>query len=176
MNKIKIGLCLVGIMVFSSCSILKKKPTKTKNPVVISSTVLSKYEKIIGEKLTFEELYTFIDQWINVPYKYGGKSKSGIDCSNFTCQLLREVYEFPSTYYYPSSKLVEQGLKISQKDAKEGDLVFFSMNSGSKISHVGVYLLNSKFVHASTTKGVMISSLNEDYYQKRFVGVYRMKR
>lgn len=166
-------------MGLTSCGIFKKKSKNTTSPpkkeVSSRKAILDVYSKKIGAEIYNEKLYTIIDQWIGVPYKFGGKNKGGIDCSNFSCTLLREAFSYPSNYYFPSSKLAEQGDKISLDNAQEGDLVFFSMNSGSKISHVGVYLANRKFVHASTSKGVIISSLDEDYYKKRFVFAKRIK-
>lgn len=160
----------------SSCGIFKKKTIVKKPNVITENKILSKYEKIIGKKLENLTLYTIVDQWIGVPYKFSGKSKAGVDCSNFSCIILREAFQFPSNYYFPSAKLAEQGEKINLESGQEGDVVFFSMSSGSKISHVGIYLANNKFVHASTSKGVMINSLTEDYYKKRFVGLYRLKK
>lgn len=172
-------ILFLTLLLISSCGIFRKKTKTSLSPVTIStprtSEILIKYKEKIGQPISNETLYQFIDQWYSVPYKFGGKSKSGIDCSNFTCLLLREVYGFASSFYFPSSKLAEQGKKVNHGDYREGDLVFFSINQSSKISHVGVYLANNKFVHASTSKGVIISSLNEEYYKKRFAFVARLK-
>lgn len=176
MNKLKFLLFVLSIYSITSCGIFKKKTAPVKPTTTSSSNILIKYEKIIGVKLINEKLYSVIDQWVGVPYRYSGKSKSGIDCSNFTCQILRDVFQFPSSYYFSSAKLAEQGKKINLENAKEGDVVFFAMSTGSKISHVGVYLVNNKFVHASTSKGVIISSLTEEYYKTRYVGVYRLNK
>jgi lipoprotein Spr len=168
--------CLI-LFGFSSCGIFKKK-SSSKGPVIQSprdSELLIKYSKIIGQSVTNKHLYRVIDGWMGVPYKFAGKSKDGIDCSHFTCQILRSGFQFPSDYYFPSSRLAEQGEKQNLDHAKEGDLVFFSMNQTSKVSHVGVFLANRKFVHASTSKGVIISSLDEEYYKKRFHSIRRMK-
>ncbi len=167
-------LILIG---FTSCGILKKKPA-TKEPVVQTpsdSEILNKYSKIIGQPVFNKHLYQAIEGWMGVPYKFAGNSKEGIDCSHFACQILRSVFQFPSDFYFSSSKLVEQGEKRNIDQVKEGDLIFFSVNQTSKVSHVGVFLANKKFVHASTTKGVMISSLDEEYYKKRFHSIRRVK-
>ena len=75
----------------------------------------------------------------------------------------------------PSTKaLVDETKKIKQSDLKEGDLVFFNTN-GKSISHVGVYLQNNKFVHASSKKGVMISDMNEPYFKETYVSSGRVK-
>lgn len=179
MKRLGYFLCVCFLLNLSSCSIFKKK-TKAATPKEASKSskkaLLEKYSKILGKEVNNEELYSFIDEWKGTPYKFGGKTKAGVDCSNFSCALLRDVYGFPKNYYFPSSKLAEQGKKIQKSDAKEGDLVFFSINQNSKISHVGIYLTNNKFVHASTSKGVVINSLEDDYYKKRIAFYIRLNR
>jgi hypothetical protein len=117
-------------------------------------------------------LYTFIDEWYGIPYKYGGKSKSGIDCSGFVSILYSSVYKkmVPGS----SSAIYDNSSHIAEKNLQEGDFVFFKINS-SKVSHVGVYLQNRFFIHASTSKGVIISSLDEAYYKKYFFKGGRLK-
>src|SRR5205085_10927280 len=94
-----------------------------------------------------------------------------IDCSAFTQTLLHNVYgvEVSRTAHeqYSSSTHINAG------DLSEGDLVFFK--SGKTISHVGLYLGNNKFVHASTSFGVMISDLNESYWSKKYAGAGRVR-
>lgn len=111
------------------------------------------------------ELYRFIDSWYAVPYLYGGKTKKGVDCSGFSTALYRDVYK--KQLAGSAATLYTKCKPVKQKDLEEGDLVFFKIGS-DKISHVGVYLQNSHFVHASTKRGVVISSLTEAYYQKYF--------
>jgi cell wall-associated NlpC family hydrolase len=128
-----------------------------------------KYAAILGvtaKSLTNTSLYKFIDEWYGVNYKYGGSNKDGIDCSAFVQKLYTEVFgidlvrtaleQFNSCYIGCNSAIL-----------KEGDLVFFH-TAGSKVSHVGVYLANNYFVHASTTKGVSISRLDDTYWKKAF--------
>ena len=119
-----------------------------------------------------ETLYKFINEWQGVPYKYSGKDKSGIDCSGLTSTLYLKVYK--KTISSNTKALVGEVKKINDSDLKEGDLVFFNTN-GKSISHVGVYLQNNKFVHASTKKGVMVSDMNEPYFKKTYVSSGRVK-
>lgn len=116
------------------------------------------------EKL--DEIHIFTNEWLNVPYKYGGNKKSGIDCSALTKIFYKHVYgkNVPRTAYrqYKSFK------RVPKKQLKRGDLVFFKTKS-KRPNHVGIYLGNGKFVHASTKLGVTINSLNEKYYAKRFL-------
>lgn len=113
----------------------------------------------------------FIEEWYGVPYRYGGTSKKGVDCSAFVNFFMSAVYGVTvprnSKEQYSASK------KIRKKQLEEGDLIFFNTRGG--ISHVGVYLANNKFVHASTSSGVTISDLDDNYFAKRYVASGRVK-
>lgn len=116
-------------------------------------------------ELKNEKLYKFIDGWIGVPYVNGGMTRDGVDCSGFTTILEKEIFDtdLPRT----ARQMAETVKRKYEEDLKEGDLVFFDF-SGQKFSHVGVYLHNNKFVHASTSKGVIISDLKDPWYYKYF--------
>ena len=111
-------------------------------------------------------LYSSIEKWLGTPYRYSGKSTDGIDCSSF----VNKIYE--TTYCMllsgNSADLAKQVKNLPKDKLQEGDLVFFKINKRT-ISHVGVYLGDDKFAHASRTKGVIISDLNHPYYRKYFV-------
>lgn len=150
---------------FFSCD---KKNIQINNPSVNETIVLDKYaEKLQVSKssLTNIKLYNFIDEWYGVRYQYGGLTKQGVDCSGFCNVLYNNVYkkQLPRS----TKEIVKVIKKTSQSNLKEGDLVFFNI-SGKKNSHVGVYLINNYFVHASTSKGVIISNLQNPYYKKAF--------
>ncbi len=117
------------------------------------------------ESISNFSLYNFIDDWWGTRYRYGGSDRSGIDCSAFTGRLLSEVYGLPAPRTAKDQyKLCE---KLPASDLVEGDLVFFNTTGG--VSHVGLYLGNNYFVHSSISGGVTISSLNEDYYGRKFI-------
>ena len=159
----------------SSCRSHKETSTTINTNVAKSKKVQEKYATILNvdeSKIDNIKLYSFIDEWYGVPYKYGGKSKSGIDCSNFTSTLYSNIYNKSITG--SSSSIFEQCKVISKSNLEEGDLVFFKID-GSKISHIGVYLQNNKFVHATTKKGVMIDDLDEAYYKKYYYKSGRLK-
>lgn len=126
-------------------------------------------DKVISNNLS---LYLFVDEWNGVPYKYGGKTKQGVDCSSLSTILYREVYN--KSVIGSSADLFTFCNPIKKEDLKEGDFVFFKIGQ-SKISHMGVYLQNNKFVHATTKKGVMINDLDEAYYKKYFYKAGRLK-
>lgn len=111
-------------------------------------------------------LYQFIDEWWQTRYRYGGTGKKGIDCSALTGLLMSTVFavKLPRT----AREQYQSTSKIDREDMEEGDLVFFNTRGG--VSHVGVYLGDGYFVHASRNNGVIISSLDEAYYSNRFLG------
>jgi hypothetical protein len=123
------------------------------------------------ESLSNQKLFGFLEEWYGVPYRYGGSTKSGIDCSAFTCSLMTSVYGI--TLPRNSKEQYSTTKRIKKDQLTEGDLVFFKTKG--RITHVGVYLGNNKFAHASTSSGVMISDLDEAYFSKRYAGSGRIK-
>ncbi|MBX9784349.1 MAG: C40 family peptidase [Chitinophagaceae bacterium] len=122
------------------------------------------------ETLSKTALYNLIDEWWKTPYRMGGTTKKGVDCSAFVQTLILGVFavQLPRTAREQHS--VSSWIPVS--DLHEGDLVFFNTRGG--VSHVGVYLHNKKFVHASTSGGVMISDLNDTYWSRKFIGAGRI--
>jgi lipoprotein Spr len=115
-------------------------------------------------------LYTLASQWIGTPYRFGGISKRGVDCSGFAIILYREVYG--SRLAASSADILKYNCKKIKRPAlREGDLVFFRTDRGNRKTpnHVGIYLKNDKFVHASTSRGVIVSSLSEPYYLRSWI-------
>ncbi len=110
-------------------------------------------------------LYNTVSDWLGTRYRYGGRSKEGIDCSDFTSVLYKESYNIDLSG--SAGDIYKKTTPINKSDLREGDMVFFKIRSRS-ISHVGVYLCNNKFAHATTNAGVVISDLNEPYYLRYF--------
>ncbi len=125
---------------------------------------------IAVEQLTNIKLLETIDEWYGARYRYGGTTKSGVDCSAFAGTLMTAV--FGSSLPRTAREQYAATQRISKEDLQEGDLVFFNTTGG--VSHVGVYLNNNKFVHASTSSGVMISDLDDAYYSRKYVGAGRI--
>ena len=113
--------------------------------------------------------------YIGTPYKYGGTTSSGFDCSGLVYVSFKELdIELPRR----SSDQAGYGKEVNVENVKIGDLIFFN-TSGNSISHVGIVeSINHdgaiSFVHSSTSKGVMISSLDENYWKARFVKAVRL--
>lgn len=122
-------------------------------------------------QLDVTKLYAAVDRYVGVPYRYGGDSETGIDCSAFTRRVYRvQNVELPRSSLEQSSVGFGVGVAIM----RPGDLVFFDASITGRISHVGVYLGDGVFAHASSSRGVTKSSIREQYYMKRFVKANRV--
>lgn len=138
-------------------------------------TLPNKYANLLGvapTELTNMQLLLQMEKWFGTQYCFGGSTDSCIDCSSFTQVILRDVYNIKIPRN--SQQQFDASTKIEPENLKEGDLVFFNTVSASMIiTHVGVFVCNNKFVHASTSKGVTINDLSEKYFAKAFRGAGR---
>ena len=199
-NSIRFNFCpfLVAVsflLLFASCSLKKNiasnktDPGSGKEKIKTDVSAPAKHEPTRKKQLQFYqdkyapmlgstnqlsniELYQFMDQWMKTPFKYGGNSKAGIDCSRLSIMLLDQVYH--KNISGSSADIYIQSIPIAVESLKEGDLVFFKIN-GTVVNHMGVYLVNNKFIHATTKAGVLVSDLNEAYYRKYFFSAGRIK-
>ena len=167
--------------VFTACRSHKDlstqpKPTTENNTSTKSAQQIKKtYASILGvdeNKIENVALYSLIDSWYGTSYKYGGSSKNGIDCSNFANIIYQEIYKKSLTG--SSASIYNLCKPLSTNDLQEGDLLFFKIEKNT-ISHIGVYLQNNKFVHATTKAGVRIDDLDQAYYKKYFFKAGRLK-
>jgi lipoprotein Spr len=111
-------------------------------------------------------------RWLGVKYRKGGQDRTGIDCSGLTSQMYLAVagIALPRA----SQDQSRCGNPVSRNDLQPGDLVFFISLSRRAVEHVGIYLGDRQFVHASPSKGVVVSSLLRDYYLKRYHSARRI--
>lgn len=128
------------------------------------------YSHLLGVPVSYQanlKLYDFIQEWMGTPYRYGGDSKGGIDCSRFVNRVYEFVYD--SFLGGKTSRDIFKELTetVSTDDLQEGDVVFFKIGR-RYISHIGIYLGDNKFVHASRSHGVTISDLDEPYWKRYF--------
>ena len=168
--------------------ISNKQTTVTSN-VDLKNSKIEKLQKKYGEILgvdpsiiTNVELYSLIDEWNPVTYKFGGDTKNGIDCSSFTQLIYTSIYNYrlerTADLQYHSE--ITDPFKV-REDIHEGDLVFFTGvgKDNDKINHVGLYLHNGMFVHSTSNpdengkSGVQISNLNDKYWSTKFVAAGR---
>lgn len=113
-----------------------------------------------------KDIVTFAKQYLNVPYRYGGSTPSGFDCSGFTMFLFQQYgKELPRT----ADQQAMMGTQIKFECIQPGNLVFFATTDEPTITHTGLYIGDHKFIHASTTaKKIIISNLDEPYWKKTF--------
>lgn len=151
-----IFLILIIALLFSACS------NKPQEQLPFESASL---QKTIQEKNNINsKLYTFYSNWKGVKYRYGGNSKNGIDCS----ALIQKAYKNSFNISLPRTTTLQSkvGKTIRKSQLKSGDLIFFK--TGKKSKHVGIYMENGKFFHASTKKGVTISRLDNSYFKRHY--------
>jgi len=176
-KKINIILLLIFILLSFNSKCFASFPDDPHNLFDSSNCKGYNFFKIKGihfDSTSNLKLYNEIYGWIGVPYRYGGRSKTGADCSGFASQIYTNVYNI---YISGSAGSIYNMLKpIDKSELKEGDLVFFKINH-SYISHVGIYLSNNKFIHATSWgKSIRISSLDEPYYMKYYFSAGRFEQ
>ncbi|WP_029285104.1 C40 family peptidase [Pedobacter sp. R20-19] len=156
-KKYSFWLILILSLVITSCG--------SRKYTVKSDTKAAKAADAMAN-LKSKQLYKFITDWTGVKYRFGGLDKSGIDCSGFAFLLEKEIYGITLPRISRDQASVVKNKNIN--NLKEGDLVFFSFG-GNNVDHVGVYLNNGFFVHASTNRGVIVDDLNLPAYQRVLV-------
>ncbi|WP_257669504.1 C40 family peptidase [Parapedobacter tibetensis] len=169
---------LIACMLFACLFAVSQAQTPTNqltiNPEDPDNLAKEYFSQIMGVAVsasTNTKLYQFIYEWIGTPYRLGGKTKKGVDCSKFAYELYEQV--FNTTLGYNSRNIYTQVNPIRKDELKPGDLVFFKIRSRN-ITHVGVYIGDDKFAHASSSRGVMISNLNEAYWKRYYYNGGRM--
>ena len=117
-------------------------------------------------------LYNTINLWLGVPYKYGGTDRQGIDCSAFVGRIYKDVYGV--NLHRTANDMLGDVTLIGKGKLHEGDILFFT-NSKGKVAHVGIYLKEGLFAHASTSNGVCVSRMDDDYWTRHFYKGGRVK-
>jgi cell wall-associated NlpC family hydrolase len=164
----------------------EKKAKKEQKEREKQNAAIAKKEKQKKENLNTKNSKSTLDiqrgnvvenakDFLGTPYRYGGMSTNGVDCSGLTYTSYKEAeIDLPRTSIAQS----EKGRKVKKAKAKPGDLIFFKTSRRNTINHVGIITENSdgeiKFIHASTSSGVVISSLLESYYKKAFAKIKRI--
>lgn len=135
-----------------------------------SSTINRDHQDVSLKDKMLNEIIKFL----NTPYKYGGDSKSGIDCSAFTQTLYSDVLAIP--LFRTAREQYTEGTAVrNENDLKFGDLVFFDTRRTIVPGHVGIYIGDGLFAHASSSFGVIVSSLSDKYYSNRYMGARRIE-
>jgi len=153
---------------YSSTSGIEKKSLINQESLETLTNIVSEYKSTSVDR---DVVMTKIIELINTPYLWGGTTSNGIDCSAFVMTVFRRALgiELPRTSIVQSTV----GEEVNRENLQFGDLIFFN-TMGRRISHVGIYIGESYFAHSSSSGGVKISSLNEDYYNGRYVTARRV--
>ncbi|WP_432711642.1 C40 family peptidase [Pedobacter sp.] len=152
----KLWMVMVLCTVLTACG--------TKKYAARPATAAAAADAMAG--LKNRSLYNFITDWSGVQYKLGGLDKKGIDCSGFALLLNKKIYGVDIPRRSRDQSEVIQPKNMSQ--LKEGDLIFFSFG-GKEVDHVGIYLNDDFFVHASTNRGVVVDNLKIQAFQQALV-------
>ncbi|MFC0323592.1 NlpC/P60 family protein [Gallibacterium melopsittaci] len=157
--RILVPVCFLFLTACSNLSHTQTAVTQSDSDDPIGELILktnATERKIINKKLS-----NFYQEWVGVRYKFGGTGKNGIDCSAFVQTAFAE--KFHISLPRSTSEQKSLGRQVQKSQLKQGDLVFFRRNH-----HVGIYLGDDLFIHSSTSQGVTISSLNEDYWARTY--------
>ena len=151
----------------------KKKPKPSGNELV--SDEWARLDIKLGRHDN-EELYKELKRWLGTPYAYAAHScGEGTDCSGMVMEVYQKIYGIK--VHRNSAKMLEENcFPIDLDDLREGDLVFFITSSDGHVSHVGIYLKDNKFVHASSSRGVAVDDLRQNYYATHFHTAARVKK
>ena len=149
----------VALLVLSGCS----------SPAVRQAEPVDIMDLVEGVEVR-DKLYQQYDSWRGTRYQWGGQSRKGVDCSGFVQLTFRDQLGS----WVPRTTLLQSqfGQPVNRRDLQPGDLVFFK--TGFDLRHVGMYLKDGDFLHASTNAGVTISNLDETYWNNRYWQSRRM--
>ncbi len=166
MIKLRWVAFVAALLFFNACASKRSKQVAINQQ---QKQLLEKYSELTAGDVNEKDaaLYQFIDKWWGVPHKVGGLDTTGIDCSGFMFKLYDEVYG--KKVSRTTDGLLKQSKQCDTADMQTGDLVFFIFQGRQKVSHVGVYLQNGRFAHASTSKGVRIDYMRDTYYRRQKV-------
>ncbi len=182
-------ICFLGSSLMFSCKTPEKgrrskkvgkkekvipKEEKQLSPVDTTKAFYERMSQKLGIELNGSEnpaLLSAMHGWIGVPYKFGGTDKDGTDCSGLANALYLEVYN--TSLKRRSIDIMNSSKSVKKENLKDGDFVFFAIG-GKRVSHVGIYISNGNFIHASSSRGVMISNLGEAYFLRNFYGAGRL--
>ena len=158
-----------------SCGVRKQPVPQTR----YDSQTISRLSRQFGVRLTQADnisLYNACSGWLGVRYRYGGNTKNGVDCSGLVDNIYRQVYGI-RLERNTANILRRNCVDVNRNNLREGDLVFFRTTRQSRTpNHVGIYLKNGKFVHASSSSGVIVSNISEDYFVRTWFGGGRVKK
>jgi len=155
-------------------STLIKKTSISKNSLEsLSSSLIGYTPSSINEsEMISDEVMSKVIEYLNIPYVWGGTSKRGFDCSGFVQNVMYQALGImlPRTSYEQSNV----GESVEKAELKFGDLIFFDTMNKGRVSHVGIYLSDGYFAHSGSKTGVIVASLNSDFYARTYLKAKRV--
>ncbi|MDR1161591.1 MAG: C40 family peptidase [Tannerellaceae bacterium] len=171
-KQVFVFLSFIVVLLGTSCGTVRRAPAGANTPRELS--------RKFGLPVTKRDnlhLYSEASGWLGVKHLYGGNTRRGVDCSGLVVQIYTNVYR--KKLRRSSADMLKYNCKkVSRGRLREGDLVFFRTGSSGKKTipnHVGIYLKNQHFIHASTSRGVIVSDLSDPYYLRNWITGGRVK-
>lgn len=166
MPRQKLDLLKIAVFLLITCT------------AAISPTLVSATERQFGSPLTSfgftdKQFEKKVKEYLDIPYKYGGITKKGMDCSGFSRTIYSKLFGIELPHNSVEQFRLSALRKIDSSQLQPGDLIFFANKKKKKVNHVGVYISDRRFIHASSSQGIMVSSLDDDYWRNRFAGSKR---
>lgn len=155
-------ILLCSISILTACTGSNKAGKRAPDGSYYSASRSDLADPIIAISRLNEQQY----EWKGTPYRIGGRTKSGVDCSGFVQVTFKDL--FGISLPRSTTEQAKVGRKISKRELRTGDLVFFKTGEGPNGNHVGVYVKSGQFLHASTKAGVIYSDMNSPYWSKTF--------
>ncbi len=153
------------------------KVEKERNNYRVGEKEKQRLEQMAGNIVQRPELRAAVNQWLGTPYRLGGTTHNAVDCSAFTMNIYSQVFNKQIPRTSEGQYETYGGSAVNAPARQEGDLVYFNtLHNGKPVSHVGLWLDDKRFVHASSSRGVVISNIDEAYYRTRYVGANRPVR
>jgi cell wall-associated NlpC family hydrolase len=154
---------ILGAALLGACSSSESSTGSARREAVAMGAPALPADISSGRRAVVTESY----RWLGVPYRYGGNTKRGVDCSG----LVNAVFgKYGVGLPRRARELFHKGRSRSREQLAPADLVFFSNTAGKGITHVGIYLGSDRFIHSSSSAGVVISSLEDSYYRRHYAG------
>ena len=156
--------CIVLLLSFTLITLSSQTSSATERQYGTASSSFGFTDKQFERK---------VKEYLDIPYKPGGTSKRGMDCSGFSKTVYSRLFGIELPHNSVDQFRMSALHRIDPKQLRPGDLIFFANKKRKRVNHVGVYISDRKFIHASSSRGVVVSSLDNKYWKNRYYGSKR---
>lgn len=168
------AVCIFCAALFSGCltpAIRYGRP-KASSTTAEGTLFYSSAGRSSGGAVDADRLKKILDSWLGTPYRWGGMTRAGVDCSGLVGLVFRELKDIALPRM--ASDMIDLGQPVETDDLRPGDLVLFRWGFFGRVDHVGIYTGEGRFVHASSQLGVIESGLNDAYYSSHLIAGRRL--